>query len=70
MGPLLFLLYLNDLRKSSEISNFVNFADDFTVFLSHHNSDALYVSLNEELSKFSEWLKANRFSLNVIRPAI
>ena len=65
MGPLLFLLYLNDLSRSSEILNFVNFADDTTVFLSHPNSDALYVSFNEELCKVSEWLRANRLLLNV-----
>ena len=49
LGPLLFLLYVNDLSRSSEILNFVYFADDTTIFLSHPNSDALYVSLNEEL---------------------
>ena len=45
-GPLLFLLYLNDLSRPSEILNLVNFADDTKAFLSHPNSDALYVSFN------------------------
>ena len=31
LGPLLFLLYLNDLSRSSEVLNFVNFVDDTTV---------------------------------------
>ena len=35
MGPVLFLLYLNDLSRSPEVLNFVNFADLTTVFLSH-----------------------------------
>ena len=65
LGLLLFLLYLNDLSRSSVILNFINFADGTNVFLSHHNSDALYVSFNEELCKVSEWLRTNRLSLNV-----
>ena len=71
LGLLLFLLYFNDLSRSSEIIIFVNFADDTTVFLSHPDSDALYVSFNEELFKVSEWLRANTLSLSMsIRPAI
>ena len=65
LGPLLFLLYLNDLSNSSNVLNFVNFADDTTVFLSHSNSDALYAIFNEELNKVGEWLRVNRLSLNV-----
>ena len=65
LGPLLFLLYLNDLSRSSKILNLVYFADYNTVFLSHPNSDALYVSFTEELCKVSEWLMAIRLSLNV-----
>ena len=53
-GPLLFLLILKDISRSSEVLYYVNFADDTTVFLSHLSSDALYASFNEELSKSSE----------------
>ena len=42
-------MYLNDLSRSSEVLNFVHFADDTTVYLSHPSSDAQYVSFNEEL---------------------
>ena len=49
LGPLLFLLYLNDTSMSSEVFNFVNFKDDTTVFLSDPSSDALYASFDEEL---------------------
>ena len=64
LGPLSSWLYLNDLSRSLEILNFVNFADDITVFLSHPNSDALYVSCKEELCKVRKWLVANVLSLN------
>ena len=65
----MFSIYLNDLTRSSEVLNFVNFVDDTTVFLSHPSSDALYVSFNDELGKVSEWLKANRLSFNVVKPS-
>ena len=43
LGPLLFLLYLNYISRSSEVLNFVNCADDTIVFfLSHPILDALY----------------------------
>ena len=70
LGPLLFLLYLNDLSRSSEILKFVDFADDTPVFLSHPISDALYVNFNEEICKVNEWLRANIGSRSMsIRPA-
>jgi hypothetical protein len=34
LGPLLFLIYINGMSRSSEILNFVHFADDTTLFLS------------------------------------
>ena len=57
LGTLLFLLYLNDMSRSFEVLNFVNFADDTTVFLSHPNLNALYTCFNEELSKVTEGLR-------------
>ena len=58
------MLYLSILSRLSEILNFVNFAGDTTVFLSHPYSDALNVGFNEEIIKVIEWHKANRLSLN------
>ena len=63
--PLLILLSLNDVSRSSAVLHFVNFADDTVVFLSHPISDALYSSFNEEFSKVSELLRAIRLSFNV-----
>ena len=67
MRPLLFLLYFNDVSSSSEVFNFMNFADDNTVSFSHPSYDALYASFNEALFKASEWLRVNRLSLNVAK---
>jgi hypothetical protein len=50
---------------SSSVFKFILFADDTTLFYSHKNKhDALEI-LNSELSKISQWLAANKLSLNV-----
>ena len=65
LGPLLFLLYINDIILSSKICKFTLFADDTSLFYSHKNKAEGSKILNEELSKIAEWLAANKLSLNV-----
>jgi hypothetical protein len=66
LGPLLFLLYINDISQSSDILKFFLFADDTTVFYSADPSDENTEEiLNNELEKVSCWLSANKLSLNV-----
>ena len=65
LGPLLFLLYINDITESSEILKFFLFADDTTVFYSDKTNSETENKLNFELNKISEWLAANKLSLNV-----
>ena len=66
LGPLLFLLYINDIAQSSEILKNFLFADDTTVFYSDDPSNPKTEdTLNTELDKVSCWLAANKLSLNV-----
>ena len=65
LGPLLFLLYINDIRESSNILKFFLFADDTTVHYSDKTNPNTENLLNQELSKVSTWLAANKLSLNV-----
>ena len=65
LGPLLFLLYINDISESSKILKFFLFADDTTVHYSDKTSSDTENLLNNELSKVSDWLAANKLSLNV-----
>ena len=65
LGPLLFLLYVNDLTRSSRILTFILFADDTNIFLSHKCLDTLVDILNLELRKVSSWFKCNKLSLNI-----
>ena len=65
LGPLLFLLYINDIVLSSNVCKFTLFADDTSLFYSHKNQVEGARILNTELAKIAEWLAANKLSLNV-----
>ena len=67
LGPLLFLLYINDIAKCSDILNFILFADDTNLFYSNKELRKLVLIVNWELSKLSDWFKANKLSLNAIK---
>ena len=65
LGPLFFLLYINDIAQSSDILTFYLFADDTAIFYSHKNISTLEEVLNRELVHVSNWLIANKLSLNI-----
>ena len=65
LGPLLFLLYINDLCKASNIITPIMFADDTNLFYTHQNIKTLFNEMNTELKNISEWLRANKLSINV-----
>ena len=65
LGPLFFLLYINDLPKISKIFRTILFADDST--LSVKGSDLREVSnlCNVELVKLLDWTRSNRLCINI-----
>ena len=67
LGPLLFLIYINDIPNSSNVFIFLLYADDTTLFcnLEDINSDYKEFTLNQELQHVLEWLLANGLQLNV-----
>ena len=64
LGPLLFLIYVNDLPNSSNILVPIMFADDTNLFYSHKNIKTLFSTVNQELNNLNEWFKSNKLSLN------
>ena len=64
LGPLLFLLYVNDLCNASSFFHFVLFADDTNIISSHKNVDELLHKTNEELCKVGTWFEANKLIVN------
>ena len=65
LGPLLFVIYVNDLSSSLDNSNSIQFADDTTVYISGKNKPALYAQMNGELNILTDWFYSNKLSLNV-----
>ena len=65
LGPILFLLYINDLPNISKKLQFFLFADDTNIYFESANLTYLKNTMNEELVKLYEWLCINRLSLNV-----
>ena len=65
LGPVLFLIYINDLNQVSDILHTIMFADDTNLFLSGSKISEIERKLNNELSLLTEWFSANRLSLNI-----
>lgn len=65
LGPLLFLIYINDLASSCNHLLPILFADDTNLVASHQNFKSLIQCVNAELSIVSKWFEVNKLTLNV-----
>ena len=63
LGPLLFLIYINDIVKVSTFDVRL-FADDACLLLNSNNSKTLEKNVNTELIKINQWMKINRLTIN------
>ena len=68
LGPLLFLIYINDLSFSSKIFKPIMYADDTnlvsTVCTFNTNRESMAENINRELNYVTDWLAVNKLSLN------
>ena len=65
LGPLLFLVYINDLCSVSKVLEMILFADDTNIFYSHTDASYLMEVVNLELKKITCWFYTNKLSINV-----
>ena len=65
LGPILFLIYINDLPSSSSVLQFLMFADDTNIFLKYKDINQAKQLMNSELEKVNDWFSANKLVLNV-----
>jgi hypothetical protein len=65
LGPLLFLLYVNDMHKCSDKLQFYLFADDTNILYADKNMKALESTVNIELRNLYDWLTASKLTLNI-----
>ena len=70
LGPLLFILCVNDIYLVSRCLYTIVFAGDTNVFLSGKGLDVLSEMMNIELCNLFKWLKVNKLSLKAAIPCV
>ena len=65
LGPLHFILYVNDIYQVSDKCSTILFADDTNIFFTGHNPSVMKDTICHELTKLYAWFSANKLSLNV-----
>ena len=69
LGPILFLIYINDLPKASSFFKYTMFADDSTLSCTvpKHDLPTVHHAINRELELVCAWLNSNKISLNIAK---
>ena len=64
LGLLLFLIFVNDFKKSTKFLDPIMFTDDTNLFYSNKDINTLFKIANEKLNEINEWFRANKLSIN------
>jgi hypothetical protein len=65
LGPLLFLIYINDLSLSiNKLANPILFADDMTIIISNTNPEEFKNKINSVMTKITNWFQSNLLTMN------
>ena len=64
LGPLLFILYINDIVNTTSLLELILFADDTTLLFSHPDIASKNCIINNELQEICNWFQANKLSVN------
>ena len=67
LGPILFLIYINDFQNCSKLLDFHFFADATNVFYSDKSLFHLEPTINEQLTCVGKWLRSNKLTLYIIK---
>ena len=65
LGPLLFIIYVNDLYRATDKLHIISYADDTNIFYSNPDLCHLFDVVQEEFTKVYRWFCVNKLSLNV-----
>ena len=65
LGPLLFILYMNDFSRASNLLFSILYADDTNIFIEGTEYHKVISTLNTELLKVSNWLNSNKLTINL-----
>ena len=64
LGPIIFLIFCNDLYLNLELYKGILFADDTTIYNMHQNLDYLRWTVEHDLNILNDWFKANHLCMN------
>ena len=67
LGPLIFLIFTNDLYKHAKYSSTILFADNTTLYKTHRNLEYLKFCLEHDLNHLLDWFHANKLTLNLTK---
>ena len=70
LGPLLFLIYINDLNEATSHYIIHHFADDTNILFLHISLKKINKYINHDLSQIVQWVRANRISLNASKTEV
>ena len=65
LGPLLFLLYINDITNASELGHFILFADDTNIFVVGKTEEEVYSRANQVLKAVNDYMESNLLHINL-----
>ena len=65
LGPLLFIIYINEMSGVCSELKCVHYADDTTVYFSHIDVNSLVLTMQTGLERLEAWFRSNRLVLNV-----
>ena len=65
LGPLLFLVFCNDLELQLDYLRSIQFADDTTTYIGHKSRNYLEFCIEQDLKNLQEWFRANKLTLNI-----
>ena len=70
LGPLLFLIYINDLNKAMKFFFIRHFADDTNILYTNKSLRKINQRINFDLKNIVHWLRANRIKLNASKTKV
>ena len=65
LGPLLFLLYINDITNASQLGHFILFADDTNIFVTGKTEEEAFSRANIVLKAVNEYMESNLLHINL-----
>ena len=69
LGPLIYLIFTNNLANKLSFCNSIMFADDTTLYKTHNNLGYLKWSIEQDMSTLMDWFRANKLTLNLEKTA-